>query len=421
MRSQIAGFTKAVLTGVAFASVVAGAGCGSETTGGTDGATMTASGTPAATGGAAGKAAAPAMMTGAAAGSGARAPGGSMAPAGMAKPPGMMTMPAMTNTNPGATNPGMMTAGAAGAGGAAPAAMAGAAGSMGAAQGGTGGSAPSGAAGADAMAPVDMGGAFAIRGEDPTEESANGRMKGPYAVESYTSGYMRGDFSDATMWYPTSEEAKPPFGCVAVVPGFVSPQSSIRNWGPFLASHGIVAITIGVPGSDPPASRAMSLLSALETCKGENERADSPIKGKLSVEHLGVSGWSMGGGGTLIAASQNPMGQIKAAVSFAAWGPNGGDRNKVPALMFEATADPLAASMSDGYYRAMSEEVPKMLFEVQGSSHNVANDPANHEGIIGKYGLSWWKVYMEGDMRYKKFLTASPPDIVTMKFATNVK
>jgi dienelactone hydrolase len=271
------------------------------------------------------------------------------------------------------------------------------------------------------MAPVDTGGAFAVRGEDPTEQSADGRERGPYAVESYTSGYMRGDFSDATMWYPTSDEAKPPFGCVAVVPGFVSPQSSIRNWGPFLASHGIVAITIGVPGSDQPPARARSLLSALETCVGENTREGSPIKGKLSENHLGVSGWSMGGGGTLIAAAQNPKMQIKAAVSFAAWGPSGGSMNRVPALMFEATADPLAAGMSDGYYRAVPDDVPKMLFEVQGSSHNVANDPRNHEGIIGRYGLAWWKVYLEGDERYKKFLTAPPPSIVTQKFDTNVK
>ena len=263
------------------------------------------------------------------------------------------------------------------------------------------------------------GDTFAIRGADPTDETANGRNKGPYEVKSYTSGYKQGDFSDATMWYPSTEDAKPPFGCVAVVPGFVSPQSSIRNWGPFLASNGIVTITIGVPGSDQPNQRAMSLMSALETCKGENTREGSPIKGKLSEKHLGVSGWSMGGGGTLIAAAAHP--ELKAAVSFAAWGPSGGGNNKVPALMFEATADALAAGMSDGYYRAVPDSVPKMLFEVSGSSHNVANDPANHEGIIGKYGLAWWKVFMEGDMRYKKFLTAPKPDITTSKFATNVK
>jgi len=267
--------------------------------------------------------------------------------------------------------------------------------------------------------PAPSGDAFAIRGADPTEQSANGRTKGPYQVESYTSGYMRGDFSDATVWYPTSEDAKPPFGCVAVVPGFVSPQASIRNWGPFLASNGIVTITIGVPGSDVPQQRAMSLLSALETCMGENTREGSPVKGKLSMDHLGVSGWSMGGGGTLIAAAGNP--QLKAAVSFAAWGPSGGAMNKVPVLMFEATADPLAASMSDGYYRAVPETTPKMLFEVQGSSHNVANDPANHDGIIGLYGLSWWKVYLEGDQRYKKFLLAPKPSIATSKFDHNLE
>jgi dienelactone hydrolase len=408
-----------MLQGIAFATVLAGAGCGGEAPATPEGTGTSATTTPAANGGA-GKAA-PATMNMAAAGSGAKSPTGMTTPAGMTKPAGGANMMAMTTP---AANAGGPASAAAGAGGAPTAANAGSpatAGGPAAGSAGAAGSAPAAGAAGGGAAPVDMGGAFAIRGADPTEDSANGRTEGPYAVESYTSGYMRGDFSDATMWYPTSEDAKPPFGCVAVVPGFVSPQSSIRNWGPFLASNGIVAITIGVPGSDPPASRAMSLLSALETCKGENERADSPIKGKLSVDHLGVSGWSMGGGGTLIAASQNPMGQIKAAVSFAAWGPNGGDKNKVPALMFEATADALAASMSDGYYRAMSEEVPKMLFEVQGSSHNVANDPANHEGIIGKYGLSWWKVYMEGDMRYKKFLTAAPPDIVTQKFATNVK
>jgi hypothetical protein len=94
--------------------------------------------------------------------------------------------------------------------------------------------------------------------------------------------------------------------------------------------------------------------------------------------------------------------------------------NSVPVLMFEATADFLAANMSDGYYAATPETTPKMLFEVQGSSHNVANDPANHTGIIGRYGLSWWKVFLEGDERYRQFLTAPAPSIVTSKFKHNL-
>jgi dienelactone hydrolase len=282
-------------------------------------------------------------------------------------------------------------------------------------EGGT--DAPAGTGGT-AGAPVNPGGAFAIRGPDPTAESANGMNEGPYTVDSMTSGYANGTFDDATLYWPT--DADPPFGCVAVVPGFVSPQSSIQRWGPFLASHGIVTITIGVPGGDQPATRASKLMSALESCVGENTRSGSPLEGKISPEHLGVSGWSMGGGGTLIAAADNPD-KLKAAVSFAAWGPRGGAMNQVPALMFEATADALAAGMSDGYYGQVPDTVPKMLFEVQGSSHNVANAPQNHDGIIGLYGLSWWKVFLEGDERYRQFLTAPAPSIVTNKFDHNLQ
>jgi dienelactone hydrolase len=180
-----------------------------------------------------------------------------------------------------------------------------------------------------------------------------------------------------------------------------------------------VTITIGTNStSDPPAARAEALMDALETCTAENERADSPIKGKISKDHLGVAGWSMGGGGTLIAASRNP--ELKAAVSFAAWQPTGGAMNKVPVLMFEATADALAAGMSDGYYSATPDTTPKILFEVNGAGHDVANNPANSRGIIGLYGLSWFKLYLEGDERYKPFLTAAKPSIAS-KFESNVK
>jgi hypothetical protein len=89
--------------------------------------------------------------------------------------------------------------------------------------------------------------------------------------------------------------------------------------------------------------------------------------------------------------------------------------------MFEGTADALAANMSDAYYMQIPDSVPKMLFETQGADHFYANDPASQMGIVGLYGLSWMKVFLEGDMRYKQFLTAPKPSIATSKFATNVK
>ena len=89
--------------------------------------------------------------------------------------------------------------------------------------------------------------------------------------------------------------------------------------------------------------------------------------------------------------------------------------------MFEATADVLAANMSDGFYRDTPASTPKMLFEVQGSSHNVANSPKNHGNVIGAYGLSWFKVFLEGDERYRQFLMRPFPSICTQKSAHNLK
>ncbi len=254
------------------------------------------------------------------------------------------------------------------------------------------------------------------RGDDPTEISAS--QAGPFSFESYSQGFSPGaGVTSHTVWYPV--DAEPPFAGIAIVPGFVSPESSISDWGPFLASHGIVAVTIGVPGGDQPPTRASKLMTTVDGIIAEHTRTGSPLEGKLDVTRMAVAGWSMGGGGAMIAASENP--QLSAAIGFAAWGPRGAAANQVPALMFEATADILAANMSDGHYAMIPASVPKMLFEVQGSSHNVANAPENHDGIIGRYGLSWLKVFMEGDERYRQFLTAGFPSIATAKSDTNVQ
>jgi dienelactone hydrolase len=292
-------------------------------------------------------------------------------------------------------------------------------GGTGAATAGAGGAA--GAAGSSGTAGTAAPGGGYIRGPDPTMATAIGTAKGPYTTKSYTSGFKKAaSYSAGTIYYPDGGDPKPPFGCVIVVPGFTAYQNSIMNWGPFLASNGIVTMTIDtLTTADQPDQRAGELLDALKDCLAENERMGSPLMGKLDKNTTGLMGWSMGGGGTLIAASQTPS--LKAAIGLCAWGPHGGAMDKVPMLMFEGTADVLAASMSDGYYMQIPDSVPKMLFETAGADHFYANDPASQGGIVGLYGLSWMKVFLEGDMRYKQFLTAPKPSIATSKFATNVK
>jgi dienelactone hydrolase len=353
---------------------------------------------------------------------------------GSTPPPRVATAGTMATTPPTGATPsagakapvvaGMPGSGMSGAGSTMMAAGSGVAGASAAGSSAAGAVAAAGAGGT--AAPAGTGGAAApgsgyIRGADPTMATAIGTAKGPYSVKSYTDGFKKGTmYLAGTIYYPDGGNPTPPFGCVIVVPGFTAYQNSIMNWGPFLASNGIVTMTIDtLTTGDQPDQRAGELLDALKDCVNENERAGSPLMGKIDKNTTGLMGWSMGGGGTLIAASRTPS--LKAAIGLCAWGPSGGAMNKVPILMFEGTADVLAAGMSDGYYSQVPASVPKMLFETEGADHFYANDPASQGGIIGLYGLSWMKVFLEGDMRYKQFLTAAKPSIATMKFATNVK
>jgi dienelactone hydrolase len=244
-----------------------------------------------------------------------------------------------------------------------------------------------------------------IRGGDPTLDSATNA--GPFEVDTLSAGLRDGpDYGTQTLHYPT--DAEPPFAAVAVVPGFTAPESSIRSWGPFLASHGIVALTIGTNSpTDSPDARADALLDALETIKAENTRSIGPLAGKIDVTRLGVMGWSMGGGGTLITANAHP--ELKAAITLAAWSP--GERfstDRVPTLLFAGSSDTLAGGQSQGFFASIPTTTPKMMYEVDGGSHSVANNPNGAGGEVGRYGLSWLKVFLDGDERYRQFLLVPP-------------
>lgn len=248
---------------------------------------------------------------------------------------------------------------------------------------------------------VDGGGNEIITEPDPTVESAT--ADGPFTVESYSLGFAIGpDFPGGDIWYPTN--AEPPFAAFVMVPGFMSPRILISAWGPFLASHGIVAFIIDTNlVTDQPAQRSRALLNALESLKAENTRADSPLNGKLDNDRQAVGGWSMGGGGTLITVNGNP--QLKAGIAMCPWSPGGiYTFNQVPTLLFASSGDPLAGGQSQGFYRSIPQATPKMLFEWGVGDHFMANAPTGALGQVGRYGLSWLKVFLEDDDRYRQFL-----------------
>ena len=250
---------------------------------------------------------------------------------------------------------------------------------------------------------------------------------GPYSISILVEGVddIRNgpDYEGATIYYPNN--GVPPYAGIAIIPGYCGVEADIQDWGPFYASHGIVAITLGTndPCADWPAVRAVALLDAIETIKSENTREGSPLNGKVDVNSFAVSGWSMGGGGAQLAASIDPS--LKAVVGLCPWLDLNGFQDSdlfhnVPVLIFTGQNDDIASSSEYGYmhYANTPSNTDKLYFEIENGGHGAANAPDMAGGEIGVYALSWLKTYLLEDPCYCDFLLENPSN--SSAYETNV-
>lgn len=262
--------------------------------------------------------------------------------------------------------------------------------------------------------------------EEVTLESINN--PGPYNVGILKEGVdlIRNgpDYDGATIYYP--ENGTPPYSGIAIIPGYCGVESDIQDWGPFYASHGIIAITLGTndPCADWPSARALALLDAIVTVKEEHARENSPLQGKVAVSSFAVSGWSMGGGGAQLAASIDPS--LKAVIGLCPWLDLNGFQSSdlihdVPVLIFTGQNDDIANSAEYGYmhYEGTPSETDKLYFEISNGGHGAANSPVLAGGEIGVYALSWLKTYLLNDPCYCEFLLETPSN--SSSFETNIE
>jgi hypothetical protein len=233
---------------------------------------------------------------------------------------------------------------------------------------------------------------------------------GPYQVATLTeaNGIRNGsEYKESTIYYPINATA--PFASIAIVPGFNSGPETLVEWGPFYASHGIVAIIIGTNSRfSLPDARATALIDALETLRQENSRVGSPLKDKLDTNKFGVSGWSMGGGGAQRAAVSDN--RIKGVIALCPWlASNSSLNHSSPVLIFSGQNDRTAqpAQHADLQYNATPNTTNKLLFEVANGGHDAANSPNRSNGMIGKIALSWFKLYVEKNDCYCSLKTSS--------------
>jgi predicted dienelactone hydrolase len=240
------------------------------------------------------------------------------------------------------------------------------------------------------------------KGPDPTASALE--RNGPFAIRSTSVSSFVSGFGGGRLYYPTATGT---YGAIAVSPGYTGTSSTMTFWGERLASHGFVVIVIDTNTLfDQPDSRARQLKAALDYLASQNSSWTSPIRGKVDTSRRAVAGHSMGGGGSLLAARDNPS--YKAAIPMAPWNLSSTAFStvRVPAMIFGCQDDTIAPVSSHAipFYNAIPSSTRKNYVEIRNDDHFCVMNGGGHDATLGKLGISWMKRFVDNDTRYSPFV-----------------
>ncbi|RDU23602.1 dienelactone hydrolase family protein [Anaerosacchariphilus polymeriproducens] len=248
-----------------------------------------------------------------------------------------------------------------------------------------------------------------IRNEEAPGKYAG---NGPFSYNSYRlpllSVYGTGG---ATVYYPTSGTA--PYSGLVYCPPYTAKQSALAAWGPFFASHGIILVTFDtLTPLDPVSLRALQQRTVLNALKTENSRLNSPLYQKVATDRIGAMGWSMGGGATWINSAE--YSGLKTAMTIAGHNLSSTNLNskgyntKCPTLIMNGAMDTTGLGglgQSNGVYKNIPANVPKVLYEVASAGHLNWTSPISASNDVAAIALAFQKTYLDGDSRWLAFIT----------------
>jgi len=242
-------------------------------------------------------------------------------------------------------------------------------------------------------------------------ENAGGRMK---PVVALTGGYLFGAACvyGALLAFTGSASAAWRFSLIPL--GFFAPVVLVF----------VLAASRGSGQEQGEVSKEQrskdALIAAVTLLRAENSRSGSPLNSRIDVGKMAIMGHSMGGGGVLLAANEHSD-QIQAAIPFTPWVPDVEFGNiTVPTLVIAGSADRIA-NVTDHAWRhfeSIPESTTKVYLEIEGGDHYVADsDRGTDLATVGRYGIAWLKLYLDGDERYRDFIYGAQHELDLDKFS----
>ena len=245
---------------------------------------------------------------------------------------------------------------------------------------------------------------------------------GPFSVSNIdeSSGIRNGlDYDGATIYYPDNGNY---LSSIVIVPGFMNTELTVQNWGPFLASYGIVTMTIGTNALiDSEFQRRDALIDAIISLKDEHNRSLSPLFGRLNTSSISVGGFSKGGGGAQLVAKLDTS--IKTIIALYPFidNPIASDfDHDIPTLIISGELDVFAppTQHADIHYDFIPNSTKKLKYELAFGTHDALSGPYGGLNQVGERVLSFLGLYLEDDSCYCPLLEITPS--LSSQYITNI-
>lgn len=251
-----------------------------------------------------------------------------------------------------------------------------------------------------------------VHGPEPTVASLEAAA-GPYAIGNSAVGTPNG-YGAGTVFYPTVR-TEGQFGVVVLAPGFLAVQGYYKWLAERMASHGFVVVTVNFNSTfDQPDARGTQMAKALQQVVALSKTSTVPYSGVVDTTRQAAMGHSMGGGGTLATALNNPS--LKAAVALAPWHTiKDWSKLPVPTLIISDEKDFIATNTahSNPFYASFNAALPSAKIELAGADHlcGIQISAEKCKTALAKYSVAWLKRFVDGDTRYTPFVKSKTADM----------
>lgn len=258
--------------------------------------------------------------------------------------------------------------------------------------------------------------------QTPTQGSVAPTDRGPYTKCTYSSDnsdrngrtaqLSDRDYRDAIVYYPCEKNAGP-FPATTLTGGFTNTKEEMDWVGSHVVTHGYVVIAM-TPNNEMGTNIywRQAHNAGIAKLKSENNRSGSPISGLVNTNALQIMGFSKGGGGTLLAASDQGA-AVKSAQALApymdsqTYNING---VRAATICYTGTDDRVAPPQPVvRMYNSLPFSIEKTLAYFRSMPHAawmMDGTYEQHQKAL-TYITSWMKVHLSGDSSYAGYIDGS--------------